>query len=277
MEQTSIEVNTNRDRRRKRLSALAQLVRLLTRDGITTIAAQAAATGYTTRAIELARREVLLHGSEAGFGPAAPEARFGAVPKPASESPKPASEGAPETGFGAAPNPVSEDKKKRSPQTPLKEKLPLLDKPESNLLNSVAARERAAATPKTASPSKGAWQGVDLHQLAERITAACSDALASQAIAPGLASMSTPLGWLEAGADLDRDVIPALVAAGVKHRGRQIRSWDYFSGMVADAKARRMRGLPPPAGLDASSHKPTFSEIFWADVARREREREAVQ
>ena len=58
MEQNSIEVKTNRDHARKRLSALAQLVRMLARDGIVTIADQARETGYSPRQVSRARTEL---------------------------------------------------------------------------------------------------------------------------------------------------------------------------------------------------------------------------
>lgn len=95
---------------------------------------------------------------------------------------------------------------------------------------STAARE-AAALP-------------DLETISNRVFAAAGPALANQAIAPGLASMSVPLMWLEHGADLERDVVPALQAAAVRCAGKQIKNWQYFSGMVAEAKAVRQAGLP---------------------------------
>jgi hypothetical protein len=109
--------------------------------------------------------------------------------------------------------------------------------------SSVAAREVAAAPLK-----------VDLGRLAEQVTAACNGSLASQAIAPGLASMSIPLMWIEHGADLDRDVLPALTVAGKKYHGKGIRSWDYFTPMVAEAKAKREKGLP---AVDVSTRAPS--------------------
>ena len=107
--------------------------------------------------------------------------------------------------------------------------------PEKKEIEEEAAQPRAAV-PAAALP--------DLVDLSNRLTTICNGALASQAIAPGLASMSTPRMWLEAGCDLERDVIPTLTIAGKRYHGKRIRSWDYFTAMVAEAKARREKGLP---------------------------------
>jgi hypothetical protein len=125
----------------------------------------------------------------------------------------------------------SSGSKKVSPTPPSKNNtsLELLSSPTSS---STAAREKVAAAPLK----------VDLVDLAERVTAACNGSLASIASAPGLLSMSTPLMWLENGADLDRDVIPTLTVAGRKYHGKKIRTWDYFTPMVAEAKAKRESG-----------------------------------
>lgn len=90
-----------------------------------------------------------------------------------------------------------------------------------------------------------AGRGCDLKILSEKIFAAAGPALACQSIAPGLAHMGVPEMWLDQGADLERDIVQTLQVAALKYRGKNIKSWDYFSGMVSDAKARRERGLPP--------------------------------
>lgn len=97
---------------------------------------------------------------------------------------------------------------------------------------------------QTQSRAESRGAKIDLRLLAKRVTDACGRALASEAIAPGLASMATPQMWLEQGADLERDVLPTLTAAGKRYAGRNIRSWDYFTPMVSEAKAKRERGLP---------------------------------
>jgi uncharacterized protein YdaU (DUF1376 family) len=85
----------------------------------------------------------------------------------------------------------------------------------------------------------------EINHLEERILSACNGSLASEAIAPGLRSMSTPLNWIECGADLERDIVPALTRMAHSKKGGKISSWDYFSRGVADERDKRLAGLPP--------------------------------
>ncbi len=66
---------------------------------------------------------------------------------------------------------------------------------------------------------------------------------------PGLAPKNTSeiSKWAAAGVDPDLDVYPAMRQAA----GRDIRSWNYFSGAVMDAKASRE--APLPAGIQRSA------------------------
>lgn len=62
------------------------------------------------------------------------------------------------------------------------------------------------------------------------------------AIFPALATRNTAsiTKWLEAGADPDLDILPEL-----RHStGRDIRSWSYFDGAIADAIAKRAKPMP---------------------------------
>lgn len=83
----------------------------------------------------------------------------------------------------------------------------------------------------------------DLKRLSDRMFQAAGKALASEAVAPGLASMMVPQMWLDQGCDLELDVLGAvkLVAAKVKH---PIRSWDYFTPAVHEARDKRLAGKP---------------------------------
>jgi hypothetical protein len=87
----------------------------------------------------------------------------------------------------------------------------------------------------------------EVDRLAEQLQEAAGSALANPAAYPGLLSLSTPRMWLEQGADLDRDVLPTLrsVAERRKRANERITTWDYFTAAVANAKARRERGLTP--------------------------------
>jgi uncharacterized protein YdaU (DUF1376 family) len=85
----------------------------------------------------------------------------------------------------------------------------------------------------------------DLH---ERLVNACNGSLDNPANCLGLLSMATPQMWLERGADLERDVLPTLEAAGKKYHGKRIRDWNYFTGMVADAVEKRTAVMPKGNG-----------------------------
>lgn len=62
------------------------------------------------------------------------------------------------------------------------------------------------------------------------------------AVFPTLATRNTSsiTKWLEAGADPDQDILPELRRAV----GRDIRSWGYFDGAIADALAQRTKPMP---------------------------------
>lgn len=99
-------------------------------------------------------------------------------------------------------------------------------------------QEPARPEPSVAAPPSGLG---DLH---DRLVNACNGSLDNPVNCLGLLSMATPQMWLERGADLERDVIPTLEAAGKKYHGKRIKDWSYFTGMIADAKAKREAGLP---------------------------------
>lgn len=68
------------------------------------------------------------------------------------------------------------------------------------------------------------------------------------AVSTGLIILSDPLRWLENGCDLELDVLPALraVAARPSTKPGAVRSWNFFSGAVFEARDRRTTG--PPTG-----------------------------
>jgi uncharacterized protein YdaU (DUF1376 family) len=102
--------------------------------------------------------------------------------------------------------------------------------------SSVANRDEVAALPR-----------VDLGDLSDRLLAACNGALDNPVNCMGLLNMSIPQMWLERGADLERDVLPTLEAAGKRYHGKRIRDWNYFTGMITEARTRREAALEAPA------------------------------
>jgi hypothetical protein len=106
--------------------------------------------------------------------------------------------------------------------------------------------------------------------LSDRLIEACNGSLDNPVNCMGLLSVSTPIMWLNQGCDLELDVLPTLRAAGQKYHGKRIRDWSYFTGMVAEAKAKRERGLPVVAAAAATA--PKFSAARAVLEARKARE-----
>ena len=135
----------------------------------------------------------------------------------------------------------------------------------------VEVQSRANATPVAALPDR----------FVDRMIEAAGDCLANPCNAQGLITEATPMMWLEGGCDLERDILPTLRAAAVARKGKQIRTWSYFTNMVAEAKAKRLAGLPavdvkkskPPPGLQAA---PRHREISASERERIALEMEAM-
>lgn len=103
----------------------------------------------------------------------------------------------------------------------------------------VAARaEAAAAKPK-----------IDFRDLHRRLIEAGGDAL--NRTSASLETVSDVIGWIETGADLDKDILPVIRAKAARARPQSIRSWQYFATAVADAVEKRKRGLPTVAEPEA--------------------------
>ena len=88
-------------------------------------------------------------------------------------------------------------------------------------------------------------RGLDPHELWDQLSAAANGALYPLSI--NLQVVSEPIGWLKAGADLELDVLPTVRAMAGRCKHHSVRSWSYFAGAVADARDRRLKGLPAPS------------------------------
>lgn len=117
-------------------------------------------------------------------------------------------------------------------------------------------------------------------ELERRLVETAGPALASMASFPGLMNLSDPISWISSGADLELDVLPAVAFVSAKtlasRSPRPIKSWAYFRNAVADFKANRERGLPPPSApaIGATSQSSTESK---ADRLRREAKERMAQ
>jgi len=85
---------------------------------------------------------------------------------------------------------------------------------------------------------------IDLTVLSKRLLEAGGKALASPASRPNLLMVSAPLGWLNDGADLELDVLPAIRATAARATPGSITTWNYFAKPVAQAKTQRTASLP---------------------------------
>lgn len=99
----------------------------------------------------------------------------------------------------------------------------------------------------------------------ERMVEAAGESLANPVNAQGLLTEATPMMWLESGCDFERDVLPTLRAAAVSRKGKRISTWGYFTGMIGEARARRLAGMPV-----ASISRPTASATYTPSPRRRE-------
>jgi len=78
----------------------------------------------------------------------------------------------------------------------------------------------------------------------DRMVEAAGGCLAEPCNSQGLLTEATPVMWLESGCDFERDVLPTLRAASVSRKGKRIKTWAYFTNMIAEAKAKRLAGMP---------------------------------
>lgn len=106
--------------------------------------------------------------------------------------------------------------------------------------------------------------------LSDRLFEACNGSLDNPVNCMGLLNVSIPTMWINQGCDLELDILPTLRAAGKKHHGKRIRSWSYFTAMVAEAKATRERGLPTvgASGAPAAGRISAARAVLEARKAR---------
>lgn len=115
----------------------------------------------------------------------------------------------------------------------------------------------------------------DLKILSDRLHKVAGPCLASQAIAPGLASMMVPQMWIDQGCDIDRDIVPAVQLVVLKGK-KNVKTWDYFTNAVAEAKAKRTAGIPTVEVSSTQPRKMTVREALNASIAAREAAERAV-
>lgn len=146
----------------------------------------------------------------------------------------------------------------------------------TQLPQSLDAARRASEVGEVpaAEPNKP-WTG-DSVELAKRLMSVCNGALADPVNCSGLLSAATPIAWLRRGCDLELDVMETLRALGTKHHGKKIRSWDYFTAAIEDARDRRIKGGMRPPPLPPRPPGTTPDGISIEDLRRRDAEDAAI-
>jgi hypothetical protein len=83
----------------------------------------------------------------------------------------------------------------------------------------------------------------------------------------GLLNLSPIIGWLDAGHDLETDIVPTLRA--VAKRGGKGRAWSYYTQAVTDAKTQRSKAMNGAAITGPAPAKPlskTEQEAIWTTM-----------
>jgi uncharacterized protein YdaU (DUF1376 family) len=129
---------------------------------------------------------------------------------------------------------------------------------------------------KTQQPSRPrlSWSDVEFKNFVQKLETEAGDAMGNPANSAALLNWSPIMAWLEAGADPDWDIVPAvrMVAAQVRAKGTQkIRSWEYFNTAVADCKLRRAKGLPAVEVRTKPGQKPPTDRYGGLSQAQRDK------
>jgi hypothetical protein len=116
-----------------------------------------------------------------------------------------------------------------------------------------------AAAEKREPPAIVQSTNVSLADLTDRMTDAAGKALANPAGAMGLLTFVEQKRWLDAGCDVEIDILQTIRAVAARQPPGSIRTWKYFTQAIADAKAARES--PMPEGL--KSGKPKSEAQEW--------------
>lgn len=94
---------------------------------------------------------------------------------------------------------------------------------------------------------------VDLKVLAERLHEAAGNSI--NRTLGAFEAVAEPLAWIEAGADLEKDILPAVRSVAAQKRRKQIGCWGYFTDAVVERREKRLgiaaKFKPAPRGQDA--------------------------
>ena len=91
--------------------------------------------------------------------------------------------------------------------------------------------------------------------------AACGEGLCAEARAVIQATAPVIDGWLQAGYDLDADILPVLQARTLRKRADPIRTWAYFTPAIAKRHAQRLAQVARAAGAGETGTVATASTL----------------
>lgn len=88
---------------------------------------------------------------------------------------------------------------------------------------------------------------------------------AANAVSPGLMIVGEVQSWIDQGADRDLDVLDVIRAKARTMAAGSVNGWGYFRQPVAEAKARRERGLPSVAAPAYEQRKRLTAAEYMAE------------
>lgn len=113
----------------------------------------------------------------------------------------------------------------------------------------------------------------DLDSLESKLREAGGDALNSSSAA--LLIMAAPLSWIEGGADLDRDIVPAIRARSKNKEPASIGAWTYFTDVVRDWMRTKCERTSVSSDRAGSLDPTKFTDTDWSKRLRYFEEHEA--
>lgn len=114
-------------------------------------------------------------------------------------------------------------------------------------------------------------------EVGDQLLAACNGSLANPVNCQGLLSYAIPQGWIDAGCDIDDDILPTLKAVGKRaHDSKKIvKTWNFFSDAVMQARDQRVQGLKnletPRAGKKSRESEVDKIHRLVSQAAERQR------
>jgi hypothetical protein len=119
----------------------------------------------------------------------------------------------------------------------------------------------AAANPAETQTQEARPATPNVHALADMLHEAAGGAI--NLTRPAMHIMEVPRNWMQAGCDLEKDILPTIAAMCKGKDFASIASWKYFEGAIFSAKAAREAPMPkgssPPVGQRQAKPQGNYS------------------